>query len=263
MSVTKKPRLAALAHVVVLSFVLATAASARAQSTPTKEQCVDAYKSNQQLRRKGELRAAIKQLLVCARDPCPAVLQTDCVEWLRDANARLPSVVVKAHSGRTDLSDVSVTIDGVPVVARLDGRAVDVDPGPRTFLFDHPGAPPIEEKILIIEGEKGRVVDIDFTPEPPSGNPPVTTIRPVPWTVYALGGFGLAALGVGATFGTFGLVDRSALASCVGSHCADDRDAVARKFLVADISYAVGAASLVAALVVYLTRPSYQRPEAR
>jgi hypothetical protein len=154
-------------------------------------------------------------------------------------------------------------MDGEPLLARLDGRAVDVDPGERRFLFERPGSKPIEKKILIIEGEKGRVVDVDFTPERPSGNAPVTTIRPVPWTVYALGGFGLAALGVGATFGTFGLVDRSALASCSGSHCADDRDAVTRKFLVADVSYAVGAASLVAALVVYLTRPSYQRPEAR
>jgi hypothetical protein len=261
MSVTKKPRLAALAHVVALSFVLTVATSVRAE--PTKEQCVDAYKKNQQLRREGYLRAAITQLLVCARDPCPAVLQTDCVEWLRDANARLPSVVVKARSGVTDLTDVSVTIDGVPAVARLDGRAIDVDPGPRTFSFEHPGARRIEKKVLIVEGEKGRVVNVDFTPPPPILGPPVTTSRPVPWTVYALGGFGLAALGVGATFGTIGIVDRGALSSCTGSHCADDRDSVARKFLVADVAYAVGAASIVAALVVLLTRPSYQRPEAR
>lgn len=259
---TTKPRLAALAHVGALSFVLILAGNARAE--PTKEKCVDAYKKNQQLRREGALRAAIKELLVCARDPCPAVLQTDCVEWLRDANARLPSVVVKAHSAGAagDLTDVSVTMDGEPLLARLDGRAVDVDPGPRTFVFERPGWKPVEKKLLIVEGEKGRVVDVELRPPRPFpiDEPARVASRPVPWTVYALGGFGLAALGVGATFGTIGVVDRGVLSSCTGSRCADDRDSVSRKFLVADVSYAVGAVSIVAATILFLARPSSSAP---
>jgi hypothetical protein len=250
----------AVAVVLALALEWSAEASAHAEATtdPTKEQCVDAYKRNQQLRREGALRAAIKELLVCARDPCPAVLQTDCVEWLRDANARLPSIVVKAHSAAaSDLSDVSVTIDGAPLAARLDGRAIDVDAGAHTFVFAHPGAPSVEKKLLVVEGEKGRIVDVDFVPS----GPLVRDVRrPVPWTFYALGGFGLAALGAGATFGSLGLAGRSDLSTCSGSRCPEDRDAVAQKFLVADISFALGAVSLVAATIVFLTRPSYSAP---
>ncbi|MDB4933552.1 MAG: uncharacterized protein JWP87_524 [Labilithrix sp.] len=243
-----------------LVFALASTVATGAHAEPTKEQCVDAYKKNQQLRREGALREAIKELLVCARDPCPAVLQTDCVEWLRDANARLPSIVVKAHSAAaSDLSDVSVTIDGAPLVARIDGRAIDVDAGAHTFVFAHPGSPSVEKKLLVVEGEKARVVDVDFAPSAALTREPGEVRRPVPWTFYALGGFGLAALGVGATFGSLGLAGRSDLSMCSGSRCPQDRDAVAQKFLVADISYAAGAVSLVAATILFLTRP-YESP---
>jgi hypothetical protein len=242
------------------------AATRAGAAEPTKEECLDSYKKNQQLRREGALRESIKQLLVCARDPCPSVLQPDCIDWLRDANARLPSIVVKAHAGdASDLTDVSVTFDGVPLVGRLDGRAIDVDPGAHTLVFTRPGSSATEKKLLFVEGEKGRVVDVDFTRT--AANAPVpresdasAALRPVPWTVYVLGGLGLAALGTGATFGTIGLAGRSDLRTCSGPRCPDDKDAVARKFLVADISFAVGAASVVAATILYLTRPSKTAP---
>ncbi len=271
-----RSRIGSIAIAFALPFVLASTFSRRAFADPTKEECVDAYKKNQQLRREGALRSAIKQLLICARDPCPAVLQTDCVGWLREAEGRLPSIVVKAHSGAAaDLTDVSVTMDGAVLVPGLDGRAIDVDAGMHTFRFDHPGARAVEKKLLIVEGEKDRVVDVDFASSASASSSPsastlpdgsggsdasgpatsVAVTRPVPWTVYALGGVGLAALGVGATFGTVGLVGRGDLSTCTGSHCASDRDAVARKFLIADVSYAVSAVSLVVAAVLYLTRP--------
>ena len=255
--------------VLLLCLGTATRASRADAAEPTKEECLDSYKKNQQLRREGALRESIKQLLVCARDPCPSVLQPDCIEWLRDASARLPSIVVKAHAGAaSDLTDVSVTFDGAPLAALLDGRAIEVDPGAHMLVFTRPGARAVEKKLLLVEGEKGRVVDVDFTrpavliahaplPLDPGTNAP---LRPVPWTFYALGGLGVAALGVGATFGTIGLGGRSDLRSCAGPRCPDDKDAVARKFLVADIAFAVGAVAIVAATIVYLTRPSTRAP---
>jgi hypothetical protein len=175
----------------------------------------------------------------------------------------MPSIVVKVRGpDGADVSDVSVSMDGELLVSGLDGRAIDVDAGAHVFVFERAGSPRVEKKLLIAEGEKNRIVTIELVgPSPPAEQR--AEGRPVPWTVYALGGFGLAALGVGATFGTIGLAGRGDLARCAGAHCYDDRDRVARQFLVADVSYAVGAVSLVAAAVLYFTRSPAQRPEAR
>jgi len=248
--------------------LVALATSCPAFAEPTKEECIEAYRKNQPLRRDGRFREAIEQLLVCARDPCPEVLQSDCVAWLDEARARMPSVIFKARSGATtDITDVRVVMDGVELQPRLDGRAIEVDAGEHTFFFDHPGSPLVEKKILVVEGEKGRIIEVDLAPKSSSGalasEPPATTAaehtRPVPWTVYALGGLGLAGLGVGTAFGAIGVGARADLYDCKPGCSREAIDDVSSKLLVADVALAIGVVSLAAATILYLTRPPASR----
>lgn len=255
------------------SAVLASSQPQAAQSAsgpPSKAACVDAYRANQPLRRDGAYRAAIQHLLVCARDPCPAVLQTDCIVWLREAQALVPSILVKARRGtQADLADVRVTMDGVELAARLDGRAINVDVGEHELVFEHRGAPSVTKRLLIIEGEKARVVEVEFPVDPatpaasallrPTG-PIDTTIssRPIPWPVYALGGLAVVSLATSAGFGVAGIMRRGDLGEC-RPHCAPEEvDAAARLFRISDIALAASAVSLVGASVFFLARPTVQ-----
>jgi hypothetical protein len=228
---------------------------------PTKEVCVDAYMASQKLRHDGALRAARERLLICARNPCPEVLQADCVGWLRDVEALIPSVIVKARlGGATDIFDVRVLVDGVELAPRLDGRAIEVDAGEHVFVFVHPDAPPVEKRLLIVEGERGRVIDVELSPRPMASSPERVAAsvegRRVSGTTYAFGAVGLGALAFGSVVGTLGLVARGDLAACRPGCPQEDIDAVSRRFLVADIALVVGVAAIGTAAWLYVRQPS-------
>ncbi|MDB4963588.1 MAG: uncharacterized protein JWP01_3587 [Myxococcales bacterium] len=232
-----------------------------AVAEPTKEVCVDAYKTSQKLRHDGALRAARDRLLICARNPCPEVLQADCVGWLREVDALIPSVIIKARLGAsTDIFDVRVLMDGVELAPRLEGRAIEVDAGEHVFVFEHPDAPPVVKRLLIVEGERGRVIDVELTSRPLSttSQDVVASVerRRVSRTVYVLGAVGVGALAVGGIVGSLGVVARGDLAACRPGCAQDEIDAVARKFLIADVAFIVGAAAIGTATVLYLRQPS-------
>ncbi|HEX7600258.1 MAG TPA: hypothetical protein VF316_01590, partial [Polyangiaceae bacterium] len=47
-----------------------------------KQQCVDAYKQAQMLRKSGDYVTAREQLLICSKESCPPIVKQDCVPWL-------------------------------------------------------------------------------------------------------------------------------------------------------------------------------------
>ena len=109
--------------------------------------CVRAAEDAQSQRSAHRLRAAFKRLLVCAQSNCPTVVRNDCVFWLAEVEKMLPSVIFEARDkDGAELTSVSVTLDGEPLVSRLDGLSVPVDPGVRTFRFEHVGSTPIEQR---------------------------------------------------------------------------------------------------------------------
>jgi len=67
-----------------------------------------------------------------------------------------------------------VTIDGVPLVTQLDGLAVDVDPGPHTFVFDGADGS-AEQKVVVAEGAKAQHIAVVFGA---AGTAPVVTRTP-------------------------------------------------------------------------------------
>lgn len=242
---------------------------------PTKSECIAAYTSGQQLKKRGELRAARDKLLVCSRDPCPIALQADCNEWLTEVQRLQPSIVVVASDpGGRELTSVKVFVDDVEVASRLDGRAIDVDPGDRRLRFEAEGFEPVTQQMLLCEGQKAREVTVRFARagvEPPGGGtrvpvapdrPVEPSTRPAPWTVWALGAGSAVALGAFAGFGIAGVSERSDLLDTCGHRCSDDQKAsVDRKFLVADVALGVALVAGAAAAVLFFTRgPSAHPP---
>jgi hypothetical protein len=243
--------------------VSSTAASAQVQDN--KQVCVDAYETSQRLRLEKKLSAAREQLVVCATASCPTVVSRDCTQWLKEVEAALPSIVVAAQNEqRRDVTAVSVLVDGVTVATHLDGTALAVDPGLHVFHFEMEGAHPVEQSLLVREGEKNRMVAVAFTPREPvrdenaeaanrvaaatvnrSHNPPAAT--------YVLGGIALAGLGGFVGFGLSGLSDESRLKSSCSNTCPQSQvDQLHHKYLAADISLGIGVAALTGAVLVWL-----------
>jgi len=117
--------------------------------------------NDEQLRDEGKYRRGREQLLVCARDVCPAPIKRDCLEWLSQLEAIAPTIVLGAKEGTKDLSDVKVSVDGVPVTDKLDGKPIQMDLGKHTFKFEFAGQTK-EEDFIIGAGQKNRNVSVTF-----------------------------------------------------------------------------------------------------
>jgi hypothetical protein len=91
--------------------------------------------------------------------------------------------------------------------------------------------------------------------------PDVVTERPVPLLVYPLAGLGVAGLG---SFGVLAfMADRKQrdLETSCSPACSDEQlKPVKQMYLAGDVALGVGAASLVAAAIVYWVRPSTASP---
>ena len=264
---------------VALSIVAALSlSSGLAAAADEKKACVAAYEQSQVLRNESKLSDAKKQLLICARDVCPQALRTDCNAWLAEVDANMPSIVIDAKdSGGKDVASVKVSLDGKPVMTKLDGRPMSVDPGAHTFKYETDGYPTIEEQVIVKQGEKNRKVSVTFkaagdpkkSDAKQEASPPPVTVDPTKpsnrkTVAYVVGGAGVVALGVG---GIFYLSGKGAESDLRGKPCAatktcpqSDVDDVKQKYLYGDIAMAVGVISLGVGTVLYVTAPKSADP---
>jgi len=229
--------------------------------TAAAQACVDQHVLGQQLLKQTKLLEARATLINCSSASCPAIVVGDCSQWLREVEQRIPSLVVGATrpDGR-DAVAVRTFVDGRLVSERLDGRPIELDPGEHTLRFELAGAAPVEERVVLQDGHRGRRLAIRFGGGPRgavSAGTPLEPDRPTPPLFWVLGGVGVVGLAGFGAFGIVGLDQRSSLDAC-RPDCTDDQidDGGRRSFLIADISLGVGAAALVAATIVYLARPS-------
>lgn len=222
---------------------------AKPDADSQKAACVTAYEKAQTERADRHFKVARAELVACTTS-CPATIQAQCVGWLGEVDKAMPSVVVRARlDGGQDTADVRVLVDGEEVAKRVDGGALLVDPGERHFRFEHAGLPPVEQTLVIGEGEQLRPIAIEFT----SG--PSATARPA-WPMYALGGLGGVGIGLFAVLGITGVSRYSELKNSCSPNCdPSDTSAVKTRFLVADISLGVGIVALGGAAYLYFTRP--------
>lgn len=203
-----------------LSAVAIAAAALLAPQDATaddKQACGDAYHQTQSLRKAGELQAARAQAVACTRDVCAEFVRTDCARWLGEIDASQPTLVIEARDGAgRDRTAVRVTLDGAPWLPALDASAHPIDPGPHTLRFEADGEAPVEQQILVREGEKARKVSITLgapvEPEPlvpRAGAPtpgPDEGPGPAPWIV---GGVGLGSLAIGGALAAIVVSEKS------------------------------------------------------
>jgi hypothetical protein len=239
-------------------------ASATVAHAKGAQECLDAANKGQDLRDSGKLRLAREEFMTCSAKSCPSQVRADCTDWLMDVQRRTPSIVFRAAdpSGQ-DLTDVKVSMDAVNITEKLDGKPVDVDPGAHLVRFEKSGMKPLEQKVVVVQGEKERVVAVRF--ESSSGGAIVTTKpapapaegRSVPLGSWIGWGVGAAGLLVFAGFGLKANLDYSHLHSTCGTQCApSDRDGLKTTMLVADLGLIVGVVSGGIGTVLYLLQPS-------
>jgi hypothetical protein len=251
-------RSACLAMASACLFVTAGSATARADQI---DACVDAAEQAQRLRHIGKLRTAREKLLRCSQPLCVSAVRADCTKWMAELEGVMPTVVIRAlDAARTDLVDVGVYVDDELVAARLDGNDIPVDPGEHVFRFVRDGSAPVDQSILIRQGERQRILSVVF-PAPAGLAAPASARSGAPamplgdtqhsridaaWPIAAVA-VGGVALTVASTLWISGAVDYSSMASsCAPTHsCSVDAvDAAHRKLMIGDVVGGVGIALL-------------------
>jgi hypothetical protein len=236
----------------------------KAAAEPTKLECVEANEAAQDLRRGGSLRAAHEKLATCTATACPAAVREDCAQRLSDVTAAQPTIVFVAKDATgADLETVRVTLDGAPFADKLDGTALEVDPGEHTFRFELPGARAVVKRLVLHEGEQGRRETVVMR-SMLSAAQTATTETPASslasrWPVYAAFGAGAAGLVVGSVFGALALGTKSTLEAECGpsrTHCpATDVARLNAEAWGADIGFGVALVGAALGTVLLLTSP--------
>jgi hypothetical protein len=239
-----------------LTLAIALSGAGRALADD-KVTCVRAADAAQEQRTAGKLRDARASLHTCARDICPALVRSDCTQWLSEVEASMPTIVIRAQNVRGDhLSDVQVDLDGRRVADKLEGLPIEVDPGLHV-LVGRRGSEVARQEIVVHTAEKNRTVtmrietsDAKAVAQPSDATRSENGFRPgaAAWILA-----GVAVAGA-ASFGYFGLRGsaevRDLRNECAG-HCSASRvDAAYEKLLAADIS--LGAAVVSAGVAAYL-----------
>ena len=244
-----------------------TAVPALAQD---KQQCITASENAQKLRDQHKLSQAREQFLVCARDACPAAVKQDCTEQAQKIADKMPSIVVRAKGKSGDLVNVTVSMDDKIITAKLDGSAVQVEPGIHKLKLEAPGETSIEQQVVIAEGEQNRVLDFSFgaAGSVKDSNPPPDDTRPTkrgfPIVPTIVAGVGVVAFGMFATFGLLGRSEFSDAEKTCKPTCPNDKvDSIRTKLIVADVSLTVGITAVVGATVLYILHFSGGSGEAK
>jgi len=224
--------------------------------------CVEAYESAQERRMQGALVSAREQAETCASPACPAFIRDDCVAWRGELDAELPSVEFDVTTQGVRLTDVRVT-EGERVVAeRLDGSAVELDPGNHAFRFEADGKAPLTLSVVVPRGQKNQRVVVELAPlapspprapRPPEAEPkePENTTSPWPWVLVGTGVAGITAFTL---FGSSGLSEEAKLERTCAPSCGEEAlQSVKTKYVLADISLAVGIGGLIAGGYLLLT----------
>lgn len=231
------------------------------------EMCIESHTQSQLLRRDEKLIESRSVLVSCSSAACPSALRRDCARWLEEVEKQIPSVGFRASMAGEEEVDVQVIVDGELVLERLEGKALELNPGAYRVRFVPPQPfEPIEQELVMSQGEQFRVVTVEFE-RPVDDVPPVAetrtvTERPTPTATYVFAGIGAAAAISGAAWGlstwaVTGELEASCAPECPGKTV----DIVRQRALIADISWGVSAASFITAAAFYFLRPEVPRSE--
>jgi hypothetical protein len=187
--------------------------------------------------------------------------------------AAIPTIVLAADDGEgRDITDVSVKSGDAVVVERLDGRAIEFDPGTYDFRFERsdkgPSGAPRTMTVhqVLREGEKNRVVRASFkSPVTVSTapSPAAPQRRPAGYVVPAvLAVVGLAGLGT-AIYSrvSFNNNVNDLRDSCAPECTQSQRSDLSSKVVTANVAFGIGIGAVaLAGLTWFLLAP---RPAVR
>jgi hypothetical protein len=217
--------------------------SARAEADD-KTACVQAHVQAQRLRREGKLALAQAALGACARDACPTLVRRDCAAWAEAWAAAMPSIVIDARDGAGgEIVDARLWIDGVLRAGRLDGRAIELDPGEHLVAIES-AAGRASGRVLVREGERLRPVRLvaggsASADASPAGLYP----HPALWVLASI----TATATVGfVTFALLGKAKESDLERCAPECEPADVTAMRELYLGADVSLGFTVAGVLA-----------------
>ncbi len=222
--------------------------------------CAEAAERVQTLKERGKYAEARTELAACLKETCPPFVRDDCRVWTEELNRAQPMVVFSVHDDHgADLINVRVLIDGAVLREKLDGKSVDVDPGEHTIRFESEGFLPVEQKVLVVQNVKSRVMDVVMK----AGTLPAASQDPARVTTPAadssrdytlpivLGGVGVLGAGFFAFFEVRGQGQKDDIEKGCGAtaaRCSDDELSSARtSFRAAGVSLAVGALGITGA----------------
>ncbi len=255
---------------------MVTGAPARAAEPDEKTQCIGASDEGQQLRDDGYYKRARESFARCSRMTCPAIVRQECAQWLVDLEARAPTVVFDAKDDKgNDLVNVKVTVDDTVLTDKLDGLPTAIDGGAHVLRFESDGFAPVEERVVLVAGEKNRVVQVRFVASPATSPPPppepnamaeAAPLSRVPSAAWIFAGLAVASFASETYFGLSGLGQYNRDTgtgpnSCAG-HCpASEKSSIQTQFAIADVSLGVGVVSAGLAVYFFLRpRPSATPP---
>lgn len=253
-----------------------------------KQECAAAYDATQTLREQGKLLEARQQALACSNANCSSYVVKDCTQWASEIEASLPTVVfVVQDASGADTTAVRVSVDGHVLGEKLDGKAVPLNPGEHVIRFEMAGAGPVEQKVLIRQGDKYRNLSAAFKGDKPKDAQPSTlheappsqppgprhdsaTPSPPPsqretnsgwrYTSYGAAGLGVLGLVVGAVSGAMVMSQHKTLVNeCPDGGCSSDLhgtlESYRAKALVSTIGFIGGGALLAGGVGLYFFGP--------
>ncbi len=248
---------------VVVGLLLATTLAHADDDEARKARCGAGYEGGQRQRSDGKLLAARDAFRTCSRD-CSPSLAKQCVEWLDEVEREIPTIVLSVEGD--DRTDVRVTLDGAPLRESLDGRPVEVDPGPHVVRFaSADGKTSSEKKVVIRSAERLQAVSLPLASVPVDPRWMSKDLRtgggvrrPFPWYSGVAAGFFVASAAVGTGLWISGRVMESSLAKegCA-PFCDPARvDPIDARYQIGAIALGVAAVSLAVTLITYVLRPT-------
>ncbi len=244
------------------SFVLASLAVGPVAHADDTDTCADAALAGQRARDNGAFTSARASFLECARPVCPNLIRADCTKWAGEVEATMPTIVLGARDAAgQDVRGVRMAIDGKAVDGQDGAKALALDPGTHQVRFEKPSYRPVTMEVVARPGDKNRAVVATMEPEG------VAAVSPTPaggtsdagrsrfsTPVIALAAVGAVGLASFATFGVLGLSERSSLKDSCANACTDAQVSTLKtRFIVADVSLAVGIVGLGVATALYFT----------
>lgn len=169
----------------------------------------------------------------------------------RELDSRIPRLTFH------DVGDTTrVSLDGKPLDAQATSGALRVNPGKHVAVGRRGSAQQKRELDLA----EGASLDVTFDFSPPGGpaqRPEKTSAgRSSDTAIYALSGLAGVGIGAGIGLGLWSNHRRARLEETCAPHCpAANVEQLRMTYLAANISAAVGVASALAAVTVYVARP--------